>query len=337
MRNGQIVVDEVELPEPLDRHAVLETVACGICGTDLHCLHHADQFVETAREGGIDRFVFDTSADVVFGHELAGRIIQPAADGTGPPEGTAVAVMPQATLPHRVATVGYSNSHPGGYAERFVADANACVPIPDDMDPTLGALCEPLAVGLHAVAAVNTDFPGGAIVIGCGPIGLTVIAWLSSRGVAPVVAADFSAARRGLASRLGADIVVDPASLPAVEAWRQSGGTTSAPPVMFECVGVPGMIDHVITDAPFGTSIVVAGYCMETDTFRPAMAINHHVSLHFVLGWTPSEFRQSLDALAEGTIDGEALITGEVDLDGVAGAFDELASPVEHAKILIVP
>jgi len=48
MRNGRIVVDEVELPEPLDHHAVLETVACGICGTDLHCLHHADQFVVTA-------------------------------------------------------------------------------------------------------------------------------------------------------------------------------------------------------------------------------------------------------------------------------------------------
>ncbi|MDE0134657.1 MAG: hypothetical protein OXM54_07440 [Acidimicrobiaceae bacterium] len=48
MRNGRIVVDEVELPEPLDHHAVLETVACGICGTDLRCLHHADQFVATA-------------------------------------------------------------------------------------------------------------------------------------------------------------------------------------------------------------------------------------------------------------------------------------------------
>ena len=76
---------------------------------------------------------------------------------------------------------------------------------------------------------------------------------------------------------------------------------------------------------------------MESDVFRPAMAINHHVTLHFVLGWTPDEFRRSLGAVADGSFDVEPLVTKEVDLDGVAGAFEELASPVEHAKILIVP
>ena len=140
MRKGQLVVDEVDLPEPLDHHVVVETVACGICGSDLHCLHHADQFVATAREGGFDRFVFDPANDIVMGHELAGRILRPAADGTGPAEGTTVAVMPRATLSNRETTLGYSDTHPGGYAERFVADAACCVTVPEGMDPTRAAL-----------------------------------------------------------------------------------------------------------------------------------------------------------------------------------------------------
>jgi threonine dehydrogenase-like Zn-dependent dehydrogenase len=56
-----------------------------------------------------------------------------------------------------------------------------------------------------------------------------------------------------------------------------------------------------------------------------------------VLGWSPAEFRESLDALGDGRIDAEPLVTGEVGLEGVPAAFDELASPVEHAKILVRP
>ena len=55
------------------------------------------------------------------------------------------------------------------------------------------------------------------------------------------------------------------------------------------------------------------------------------------LGWTQDEFRSSLAAIADGRFDVEPLVTKVVGLDGVADAFEELASPVEHAKILIVP
>ncbi len=338
MRDGALEVDEFALPDPLEHQVVIDTVACGICGSDLHCLRHADQFVETSREGGMDVFVFDTSADVVMGHEIAGRVARPAADGSGPAEGTPVAVMPGLTVPGQpVRAIGYSNNYPGGYAEQFVADAIGCVPIPEHVDPTRAALTEPLAVGLHAVNAGGDELPGGAVVLGCGPVGLTVVAWLAARGVAPIVAADFSPGRRALASTMGAHVATDPASLPAVEAWREAGGTDSTPPVIYECVGVPGMIDQAITMAPRNTTIVVVGLCMESDTFRPTMAINRHVSLHFVLGWGRREFTQSLDAIASGTIDVEPLITGQVDLAGVPAAFEELASPREHAKILVIP
>lgn len=338
MRGKELVVEDIDLPEPYEHHAVIETLACGICGSDLHCLRHAEQFVETSREGGMEVFVFDTDADLVMGHEMAGRIVRPASDGSGPPEGTAVAVMPGITIPGQPPrALGFTNSHPGGYAEQFIADAAQCLEIPNGINPTRAALTEPLAVGLHAVNAAGPDLSTGAVVLGCGPIGLTVIAWLAARGVSPLVAADFSPNRRALAVNMGADVVVDPASTSAVDAWREAGGQEDNPPAMFECVGVPGIIDQAITMAPRHSTIVIVGLCMEPDSFRPTMAINRHVSLKFVLGWTPAEFRESLEAIANGAIDVEPLITAEVDLAGVPGAFDALASPLEHAKILVVP
>jgi threonine dehydrogenase-like Zn-dependent dehydrogenase len=76
---------------------------------------------------------------------------------------------------------------------------------------------------------------------------------------------------------------------------------------------------------------------MEPDRIRPAMAINKEIDLRFVLGYTPLEFRDALHLLADGRVDAAPMITGTFGLDGVAGAFDALADPETHAKILIDP
>jgi threonine dehydrogenase-like Zn-dependent dehydrogenase len=67
------------------------------------------------------------------------------------------------------------------------------------------------------------------------------------------------------------------------------------------------------------------------------MAINKEIDLRFVLGYTPLDFRDTLHMLAEGKVDPRPMITGTVGLDGVAAAFDDLADPERHAKILIDP
>ena len=76
---------------------------------------------------------------------------------------------------------------------------------------------------------------------------------------------------------------------------------------------------------------------MEPDAVTPMFGINKELQLNFVLGYTPDEFRTSLDHLAEGRIDGSSLITGRVDLPGVAQAFRDLADPEHHAKIIVLP
>src|SRR5258705_12691830 len=91
--------------------------------------------------------------------------------------------------------------------------------VPNGLAAEHAALTEPLAVGIHAVAKANVRGDEVPLVIGCGPVGLAVIAALKLKGLHPIVAADYSPARRSLAEKLGADIVVDPALTQPYASW----------------------------------------------------------------------------------------------------------------------
>jgi threonine dehydrogenase-like Zn-dependent dehydrogenase len=106
---------------------------------------------------------------------------------------------------------------------------------------------------------------------------------------------------------------------------------------MFECVGVPGVIDQIMASAPQGTKIVVVGVCMEKDIIQPMFGINKELNLQFVLGYSREEFTLTLRHIAEGMVRTEPLITGKVGVEGVAQAFEDLGSPEHHAKILVEP
>jgi hypothetical protein len=67
------------------------------------------------------------------------------------------------------------------------------------------------------------------------------------------------------------------------------------------------------------------------------LGISKELSIQFVLGYTPDEFKGSLHALADGRIPAEPLITGRVGIDGVGEAFGTLRDPEAHAKILVTP
>ncbi len=210
-----------------------------------------------------------------------------------------------------------------------------------------------MAVGVHAVERANTGPDDVPLVVGCGPVGLAVIAALKLKGLEPIVATDFSPARRGLARTMGADIVVDPAETSPYTCWEEAAqpsdehpaaglalpvfGPSFRPGVFFECVGVPGILRQLVEGAARGSRIVVVGVCMESDHFEPLIAINKEISMEFVLAYTPLEFAETLQHIAEGRILVEPLISGTVGLAEVPGAFKELATPDRHAKIIVDP
>src|SRR5438309_8347496 len=259
MRNKKLAVADVPEPVPEAGEVLVRTLACGICGSDLHALKHADRFVEASRRAG-NAFVMDLGRDVVMGHEFCAEVIGYGRDTQRSlAVGTRVCSRPvlmRATGPQ---TIGYSNDHPGGYGEYMRLSEALLLPVPQALPTDHAALTEPLAVGLHAVNKARLEPDDAPLVIGCGPVGLAVIAALRLKGVRPIVAADFSRRRRELAVALGADVVVDPAEN---SAWEKS----PRPGVAFECVGVPGVIGQLMAAAPRGTRIVVVGVCMEPDT-----------------------------------------------------------------------
>jgi threonine dehydrogenase-like Zn-dependent dehydrogenase len=207
--------------------------------------------------------------------------------------------------------------------------------VPSGLPAHLAAMTEPLAVGVHAVAKSRITGGESAIVLGLGPVGLACIAELRLRGIGPIVAADVSPKRRQLAEKLGADVVVDPRETSAIDAWRKVDGMR--PLVIFEAVGVPGMIEEAMRMAPKDARILVVGVCMQEDRIHPLLGIGRELNIQFALGYEPDEFASALHAIAEGQVDLAPWLTGKVDVDGVPGAFDALADPEAHAKILVVP
>jgi threonine dehydrogenase-like Zn-dependent dehydrogenase len=76
---------------------------------------------------------------------------------------------------------------------------------------------------------------------------------------------------------------------------------------------------------------------MQADTVHPYFAIAKQINVQFVLAYDMIEFTDCLRAIADGDIDVAPMITGDIGLDGVGAAFDDLAQPDAHCKILVTP
>ncbi len=371
--HGELQARELPAPVPGRGHAVVEVERCGICGSDLHALHHGDELAGMLSEAGYETFM-RSDEQVVFGHEFTG-VVREYGPGCAEriPTGSRVVALPLLRTGTGMEAIGLSAAAPGAYAEQVVVQESLMLPVPNGLPADVSALTEPMAVAWHAVRRSDIRKRDVAIVVGCGPIGLAVICMLKARGVRTIIASDPAAGRRALARACGAVTVVDPnaespfsaahghkhleripdAATLAVDTmeklrrvpvawhhlWRgiDALGIKPAAPVVFECVGVPGIIEQIITEAPMFSRVVVAGVCMGLDRLRPAMAVNKEIEVRFVVGYTPLEFRDTLHMLAEGKVDASPLLTGAVGLDGVADAFGALGDPEGHAKILIDP
>jgi threonine dehydrogenase-like Zn-dependent dehydrogenase len=134
----------------------------------------------------------DLTRDVVFGHEFCCELLD-----YGPATqrrlktGARVCSLPALLTSDGPQGIGYSNDNIGGYAERMLLSEALLLEVPNGLAAEHAALTEPLAVGIHAVAKANARGVEVPLVIGCGPVGLAVIAALKLKGLHPIVAADY--------------------------------------------------------------------------------------------------------------------------------------------------
>ena len=318
--HGLEVVDLPD-PEPGPGELVLRVTACGICGSDL-------KSVGAMRSG------------LVMGHEYCGEVAAVGSDAAGSwREGTLVAGLPlvscgtcrwcMAGEPTHCATVdrqGVGGSA-GAFAEYVRVDVSQAVALPSGVGE-LGALVEPLAVGLHTVAAARLEPGDRVLVIGAGPVGLAVARWARRLGAGVVVVSDPVEARREAAGSFGATAALDPSRDELGHGYD----------VVFECVGAAGLIDTAIGVIRPRGRVVVAGVCMAPDQVTPGLPLIREASVQWIVYYTRPEFELCARLLASGDLDGDAFVTGHTDLAGIDASFRELRSgATRHRKVLVTP
>jgi 2-desacetyl-2-hydroxyethyl bacteriochlorophyllide A dehydrogenase len=233
------------------------------------------------------------------------------------------------------AGVGVTPGIHGAYSEYFLLDEALLLPVPENVPSEAAALTEPLAVGLHAVNRSDIQVDEVALVVGCGPIGLAAITALKLRGVTNILAVDIQDEKLELAKEFGATRTVNPTKEDEVVVGAEVAAGSRL--VIFECVGKHTLIDDFIRRAPAGARIVVTGIHTTPTSVNYAYATVKELDLRFSYYYQPHEFEQCLQAIAEGKVPWQKMLTAKVGMDGVEGAFKQLMTPNDHIKVVIEP
>lgn len=345
--DGTFTVTEVPDAPALGPGQVrIDVAACGICGSDLSMSKNPCRFVHVAENAGYPLATFDTDRPVVLGHEYAGVVSEVGPDVTGFAVGDRVAGIGLATdtntgIPK---IIGYSNDYHGAFGEHIVVDAFWVRHVPDSLSLEHATLAEPLHVGEMHVQQSGLTAADSALVIGCGSIGLGAIIAAKARG-ALVIASEPSPKRRELAAALGADVVVDPTEEDPIEVYNRmvaEGNTLVGQGgqgilIAYECSGRAGILGTLLHTLPFNSRIQVLAAPFDDEVIIPVVGQFRRIAINFGHGPYENAYDITLQRLADGKIDAEAIITGRVGLDAVADAFDALRKPDKHVKILVLP
>lgn len=344
--NGEFSLQRISDPSPGDGQLLVKPLVCGICGSDLHTRHHARRLADLLHRAGFRGFM-NPDKPVVLGHEFCCEVVD-----YGPNCKKTIAIgarvigLPFAAGPNGVALLGYSNEMNGAFAESMVLQEDATFSVPDNVSTDVAALAEPLAVAVRAVAGSRPTKDSAYAVYGCGPVGLFVIARLKHLGYGPILAIDPDPKRREFAGEMGADLAVAPNKDEVVRWWEKLGAPTGVSdasasagggkrPVIFECVGKPGVIKSIAEKAPVGALIVVVGVCMETDAVEPGFMVQKELQLKFSFAYDQPQFAEAATMIAAHPDWFAPIVTGHVSLEDAESAFDLLEKGGAHAKVLI--
>ena len=336
VENGTIKVGTMPDPVPTKGQALVRTHSCGMCASDQHFLKGGRNIIALSQQLGGPYAALDFEKPFVPGHEYVGEVLDygPGSLRKVKPgrRVTSVPVM-HANGAHKV--IGYSHECPGGFGELMLLDENILLEIPDSMPDDHAAMIEPLAVGLEHARRGRPDKNDAALVLGCGAIGLGVIAGLKLMGIAPIVAADFHPVRRELAIRMGAHIAVDPREISPYAPLPDFGNR--AVNLIYECVGLPGMLAQIIAAAPFDGRIVMGGYCMEEEKLFSFVAQNKRLNVQFAGGEEPQDMETALRGIGDGSIDVQPWLGARIGLSGVAQAMAEMSGPGAPVRTVVDP
>ncbi len=315
-------------PTPGAGEVVIKVSRCGICGSDLHMAEDP---------------AFGACPGEVFGHEFAGEVVALGREVEGLASGDLVSVIPLRSCGQcdhcrkgEVQWCAQFGLQGGGYAEYALTRPNQCIRLPHGASLADGAIIEPLAVALHGVRLSGMKPGDKVLVLGAGPIGLAVAFWARRMGAGRVVVQDIANWQQGRALAMGADDFVVGGDNPACAAAQVFGGSGMAD-IVFECVGLPGLIAQAVDQVANRGTILLLGLCTRPDSFNSFAMLNKEVRLVTSAFFTRSDFEDALDALCTGAPEPRLLVTETVDLAAAPDTFEALKRRTHQCKVLIAP
>ena len=336
MQNHRIHVGEVSDPVPMQGQALVRTHSCGLCASDAHFLELGSKVVEISKKFGGPYSNLDLSQVIVPGHEYVGEIIDYGPGSRRPLRtGTRVTSMPVMRIAGGHSVIGQSHDCPGGFGEYMLLDENVLMEIPSGLDDDMAAMTEPLAVGLEHVRSGEPTKGDVPLVIGCGAIGLGVIAGLKLMGMGPIVAADFDPNRRDIAIKMGADIVIDPRELSPYDPIHGIGSRRAN--LVYECVGKPGLLNQIMNSVGFGARIVIGGFCLEPEQLYVPAGQMRRLKIFFAAGEEQQDLDLALRSIADGKVNIAAWLGGRVGLTGVEAALHAMGSASAPVRTVVDP
>ena len=328
-------VDEREV-EPLGPGQVRVRVGFGgICGSDLHYFH----------QGGFG--TVRIKRPMALGHEVAGTVVEVAADVTRVRAGDRVAVNPSRPcgrckyclegLPNQCLDMRFYGSAmrdphvEGAFRTLLTCDAVQCEAVAAHVPLEHAALAEPLSVGLHGVSRAGSLLGRKVLVSGCGPIGSLAVAAARVHGAAEITAVDLTDETLAVARAMGAHQVINVADDPGwVQRFSADKGTFD---VMLECSGNERALRaglEVMRPRGIVVQLGLGGDVSLPQNVVVAKELSVCGSFRF-----HAEFALAVRLINEGRVDMRAMVTGSFPIERAREAF-ELASDRKRAmKVLL--
>jgi threonine dehydrogenase-like Zn-dependent dehydrogenase len=326
----EMTVEDRPEPEPAEGDALLEIVATGICGSDLHGY--------TGENGR-------RHPGQVMGHETVARVLSDAS-GTYH-AGSLVTVNPvlgcrdcpacRAGRPQRCdqrRVIGVAPEICAAFAERMTAPAHNVVPLPEGTPADIGSLVEPLAVGYHAAARGAPSAGDRVYVVGGGPIGQAVALAARRLGSERIVVAEPDPPRRDLLTSLGF-ATADPTTQRTDDVSSALGGAAD---LVIDAVGLTGTLGSALDVAALGGRVVLVGMGAPSVELA-AYAVS--TAERTILGsfcYDEDEFRDTARWASDHAADLAPLISGRVTLAEAPATFRALADhTLTASKMLVYP
>ncbi|KAJ9649374.1 hypothetical protein H2201_006588 [Coniosporium apollinis] len=334
-----------DIPEPQvgKGQVKLKPAWCGICGTDLHEYLGGPNICPTTPHP-----ITGESVPLTFGHEFSGTVEEVGEGVSDYKPGDRVVVQPIiydgtcGACQEGLINCCYSNGFVGltgwggGLAEHIVVPETALYHLPDNVSLEVGALVEPLAVGWHAVN-VSPFKPGDAVLIlGGGPIGLSVIQALVSRGADKIIVSEVSRQRQEFAKQFGAHHVLNPLKDDIVAECRRLCENQGVH-VVYDAAGVQAGLDQAVHAVRARGTIVNIAVWEKPCSIHPNDLVFKERRYMGIATYVKGDFQDVLDAISEGRMKPEGMITKKIKLDEVVEeGFQTLIKDKDNqVKILV--